>query len=115
MIYQRYIIATDSIHGNGLASVCKLWSHDDGTSLFRVHCDDAGFVWLKSEHDAGRITVFPSLDAPASSLTGRAKDYFKGHGNNIIAGQNDTLLNLLRKMRNDKGPDFAHILIDKAH
>lgn len=111
MIYHRYVLSSssgESLHGNYI-SVHHVWENADGTSLFRVECDDAGWITLNADTS---ITVLPSLDAPADRLSGATQAYFTAHG--VTASPGDTLLNMLRKVRAVK-LDMAHVLIDKPY
>jgi hypothetical protein len=110
MIYSRYVLGpTDGTGLHGVyQQISHLWENGDGNSLYRVMCDDDGFQTLNSDTS---LTVMPSLDAPAERLTGAVADHFAANG--ITASSGDTLLNMLRKLRNSKG--LQHILIDKPH
>jgi hypothetical protein len=82
-----------------------MWTNGDGTSMFRVDCDDVCFIRLTS---AANITVVPGLQAPADLHSNPVKAYFTKQG--VKAEPGDTTLNMLRKLRDSKG--MGHILID---
>lgn len=100
MMLLRYVIAQSdglNLYGNYHA-VSHLWQHGDGTSMFTVECDDFGFDALNMDLT---VTVLPSLHAPANKLGPKFQAFLSQAG--VAQQPGDTVLNVLRALRNAKG------------
>lgn len=100
MTFLRYVIAQSdgqALYGN-YHGVSHLWEHEDGTSMFTVECDDLGFDALNADTT---LTVIPSLHAPANKLGAKVQALLSKAG--VTPQPGDTVLNVLRSLRNAKG------------
>jgi hypothetical protein len=113
MRYHRWCVATLAIDGwpEELRDKIKAWSLrlslGDGRGLF-----DCEFE--ADEHEAAQkvagIIVLPSLTAPASKLPSGVLAWLQGKG--ITPAADDTVLNVLRALRDKFGANFSVDLAD---
>jgi hypothetical protein len=106
MIYQRYVVGPSdgTMHRGAFRAVHQLWENGDGTSMFVVECDDVQFSNLNAN---ANLTVFPSLNAPATQLSAKAMAYLTTQA--VTPAVGDEVLNVLRAVRDKKG---VSVMID---
>ncbi len=100
--FYRYAVVTPDADGSlpdlsALSAWSRIGELEDRTVLLALEFDHAQFQrW----QDTDAVFVLPSLGAPAEKLSGRPADFFARHG--IQARPGDTVLNLLRSLRDAK-------------
>lgn len=106
--YYRFAVVTLNPDASLAAPLpdCQGWSRvselGDGTALLEISFDHSQWnAW----QDSDGAFLLPSLSAPADDLEGRPAQFFQKHS--IAARKpSDTVLNLLRSLRNTKGFRF---------
>lgn len=108
MRFQRWCIATIDEDGwpKELRDRCQGWSHrhtfEGNKALFKVEFEQDE---LSESQNIPGVVVLPSLNAPASRLPQGVLDWLAAHG--IVPDAGDTVLNVLRTLRDKFGEKFT--------
>jgi len=107
MRYQRWFLAPLDVDGTpkGVHRACRAWSirhiFENNLGLFEAEFESDELINAQS---LAAVTVFPSLNTPADRLPQKVLDWLSGHG--IVLGAGDTVLNVLRSLRDKFAEKF---------
>lgn len=108
MRFQRWCIATIDSDGwpKGLRDRCRGWNHrytfEGNKALFEIEFDEGE---LSESQTILGVIVLPSLNAPAVRLPQVVLDWLAAH--DVVPGADDTVLNVLRTLRDKFGEKFT--------